>query len=165
LTGLYNLARYDASIEIRIVVQKANVARLGELAYFIFRNLSFAKHVAIMGLEPIGFARYNYEKVWVDPADCVEPLKEAVFFLANRGMTVSIYNMPLCTLPRKLWSFCPRSISDWKNIYLPECGHCDVQKLCCGFFRTVGEKWISRSISPIKIANESSEQTAIEPIL
>ena len=164
LTGLYNLAKHDASIEIRIVVQQANVARLGELAYFIFRNLTFAKHVAFMGLEPVGFARCNYEKLWVDPADCVEPLKDAVFFLANRGMTVSVYNFPLCTLPRELWSFCPKSISDWKNIYLPECDHCDVQKRCCGFFRTIGEKWISRSVGPIKLAHASSTQKTMQMI-
>ena len=85
LMGLYNLAKFDANIEIRIVVQHANFARLGELAYFIFRNLTFAKHIAFMGLEPIGFARTNYEKVWVDPVDCMDTLKDAVFFLSNRA--------------------------------------------------------------------------------
>ena len=81
LAGLYNLAKFDANIEIRIVVQHANVARLGELAYFIFRNLTFAKHIAFMGLEPIGFARANYEKVWVDPVDCMDaPERCGVFF-------------------------------------------------------------------------------------
>ena len=158
LAGLYNLAKHGASIEIRIVVQQANVARLGELAYFIFRNLTFVEHVAIMGLEPMGFARRNYDKIWVDPADCGEALREAVFFLANRGMTVSVYNFPLCTLPREIWPFCPKSISDWKNIYLPECNQCDVQDRCCGFFRSVGEKWVSRAFGPVKFSNAGSTQ-------
>ena len=56
LDGLYNLAGYNGSIDIRVVVQKENIQRLDELAYFIFRNLSFVKHVAFMGIEPIGFA-------------------------------------------------------------------------------------------------------------
>ena len=85
LAGLHNLAKHGANIEIRIVVQRPNVERLGELAYFIFRNLTFARHVAFMGLEPIGFARTNYDQVWIDPVDCMDALSEAVFFLAKSG--------------------------------------------------------------------------------
>ena len=118
LAGLYNLAKYGANIEIRVVVQRPNFERLGELAYFIFRNLTFAKHVAFMGLEPIGFARTNYEKIWIDPVDCMDSLREAVFFLANRGMTVSLYNFPLCTVPVELRPYSRQSISDWKNTCL-----------------------------------------------
>ena len=156
LAGLYNLAKFNANIEIRIVVQHANVARLGELAYFIFRNLTFAKHIAFMGLEPIGFARANYEKVWVDPVDCMDALKDAVFFLANRGMTVSLYNFPLCTVPEELWPFAQQSISDWKNTYLSQCDECDMQKRCCGFFGTINQRWISRAIRPILRSGSST---------
>ena len=155
LMGLYNLAKFDANIEIRIVVQHANFARLGELAYFIFRNLTFAKHIAFMGLEPIGFARTNYEKVWVDPVDCMDTLKDAVFFLSNRGMNVSLYNFPLCTVPEELWPFSQQSISDWKNTYLSQCGECDMQKRCCGFFATINQRWISRAIRPISRSGNS----------
>ena len=156
LMGLYNLAKFDANIEIRIVVQHANFARLGELAYFIFRNLTFAKHIAFMGLEPIGFARTNYEKVWVDPVDCMDTLKDAVFFLSNRGMNVSLYNFPLCTVPEELWPFAQQSISDWKNTYLSQCGECDMQKRCCGFFATINQRWISRAIRPISRSGNSN---------
>lgn len=149
LQGLYNLAREKVSIELRIVVQQANVKRLGELASFIFRNLSFADHVAFMGLEPIGFARFNKDTIWVDPSDCSASLTEAVFFLANRGIDVSIYNFPLCTLPRDLWPFGRRSISDWKNIYLPVCDTCEVRNECCGFFSSVGSEWIGRGVKPV----------------
>ena len=153
VTGLYNLAKFDANIEIRVVVQRPNVRRLGELAYFIFRNLTFAKHVAFMGLEPIGFARANYEKIWIDPVDCMDSLKEAVFFLANRGMTVSLYNFPLCTVPEELWPFAQQSISDWKNTYLPECAECQARHECCGFFATIDPRWMSRATGPISTAN------------
>ena len=150
LAGLYNLAAFGAQIEIRIVVQHPNVERLGELAYFIFRNLSFAKHVAFMGLEPIGFAKTNYEKIWIDPVDCMDTLRDAVFFLANRGMTVSVYNFPLCTVPEQLWPYCRQSISDWKNTFLPECAGCDLRPECCGFFRSIDGKWVSRGINPVR---------------
>ena len=149
LAGLYNLAKHDANIEIRVVVQRPNLERLGELAYFIFRNLTFAAHVAFMGLEPIGFARANYEKIWIDPADCMDALSEAVFFLANRGMSVSLYNFPLCTVPVKLKPFSRQSISDWKNTFLPDCVGCTLRGECCGFFRSMDGKWMSRAIKPV----------------
>lgn len=150
LAGLHNLAKHEADIEIRVVVQRPNVERLGELAYFIFRNLTFAGHVAFMGLEPIGFARANYEKIWIDPVDCMDALHDAVFFLANRGMSVSLYNFPLCTVPVELRPYSRQSISDWKNTYLPECVGCMLRDECCGFFRSIDGKWMSRAIKPVR---------------
>ena len=150
LAGLHNLAKHEADIEIRVVVQRPNVERLGELAYFIFRNLTFAGHVAFMGLEPIGFARANYEKIWIDPVDCMDALRDAVFFLANRGMSVSLYNFPLCTVPVELRPYSRQSISDWKNTYLPECVGCMLRDECCGFFRSIDGKWMSRAIKPVR---------------
>lgn len=149
LSGLYSLARHGANIELRIVVQRPNVQRLGELASFIFRNLTFAKHIAFMGLEPIGFARTNYDNLWVDPVDCGDSLLDAVFFLANRGMNVSVYNFPRCVLPRALWPFARQSISDWKNIYLPLCQGCNERSRCCGLFRSIDRRWTSRALEPI----------------
>ena len=148
--GLYNLARQKALIELRVVVQQANIEALGELAYFIFRNLTFVNHVAFMGLEPMGFARHNRDKLWVDPADCAASLQDAVHFLANRGITTSIYNIPLCTLPEDLWPFCAKSISDWKNVYMPACSACDIRENCCGFFHSIRNGWISKAIAPIR---------------
>ena len=158
LAGLYNLAKHKANIEIRVVVLRPNVERLGELAYFIFRNLTFAEHVAFMGLEPIGFAKANYEKIWIDPADCMEALNDAVFFLANRGMNVSLYNFPLCTLPNELRPFSRQSISDWKNAFLPDCDGCALRSECCGFFRSMDGKWMSRAIRPVKGTVERNRQ-------
>lgn len=148
--GLYNLARCNASIEIRVVVQKSNVDRLSELARFIFHNLSFVDHIAFMALEPMGFARTNHSDVWIDPIDCQEQLFEAVSYLADRGMNPSLYNFPLCTVSPALWDFSRQSISDWKNVYLPECEECVEKSNCCGFFRTIDPGWTSRSIHPIE---------------
>lgn len=157
LAGLYNLARHGVSIELRVVVQQANIEHLGELASFIFRNLTFVDHVAFMGLEPMGFARRNYGRLWVDPADCADALRDAVFFLDNRGMTTSIYNFPLCVLPEELWSFCATSISDWKNVFLPECNDCAVRDRCGGFFGSINNDWKSRSFGPIKPERQSHQ--------
>ena len=162
ISGLFNLARVGADIEIRVVVQRANYERLPELAYFIFRNLTFARHVAFMGIEPIGFAPANRDSLWVDPADCAGPLKEATFFLANRGMDVSVYNIPLCSLPGELWEFARKSISDWKNTYLPECARCRVHDECCGFFAMTVSRWLSRAVRPIGAIGDSASVNSSE---
>jgi len=134
LIGLLNLARHGVQVEIRIVVHRLTYQGLGDLAEFIYRNLPFASHVTFMGLEMMGFAVPNGDKLWVDPYDYQQELDNAVSFLAATGMNVSIYNHQLCIVPRSLWRFCRQSISDWKNDYLPECATCSVRDRCGGFF-------------------------------
>ena len=134
IIGLQNLARYGVPVEIRVVVHALTSERLPELAEFIYRNVTFADHVTFMGLEMMGFSVPNVSDLWIDPWDYREKLEDAVLSLADRGMTVSIYNHQLCTLPRSVWPFARRSISDWKNEYLPECEACAVRSACGGFF-------------------------------
>lgn len=149
LRGLYALARAEQRIEIRVVLVKPTVQRLEELARFIYRNLSFVDHVALMGIEPIGFAKANHESLWIDPVDMAEALAGVVSHLGRRGILVSLYNLPLCTLPAELRPFAKRSISDWKQDYEPECEGCVMKDKCSGFFSWVTEEWRSRSIQPI----------------
>jgi hypothetical protein len=54
--------------------------------------------------------------------------------LADYRMNVSIYNHQLCVLDRRLWPLAKKSISDWKNEYLPECVGCREMSNCGGFF-------------------------------
>jgi His-Xaa-Ser system radical SAM maturase HxsC len=132
--GLYQLARYEQQVEIRVVLHSLTIPRLGDLALFIYRNLPFAAHIALMGLEITGFTRPNLEKLWIDPFDYQRELHAAVEALVTRGMHVSIYNHPLCLLPRPLWKFARKSISDWKNVFFDECQTCAVREECGGFF-------------------------------
>jgi hypothetical protein len=67
--GLQQLARYGLRVEIRVVLHALTIPRLPELAEYIYRNLTFAEHVALMGLENIGYAPRNMDKLWIDPAD------------------------------------------------------------------------------------------------
>jgi hypothetical protein len=87
-----------------------------------------------MGLEYVGYTPYNIDKLWIDPADYINELGEAVEFLAGQGMKVSIYNSQLCVLPENLWEYSRKSISDWKNSYLPECSKCTKLEQCGGLF-------------------------------
>lgn len=132
--GILNLARCDVRVEIRVVLHRQTVDRLPQLARFLARNLPFVDHVALMGLEMMGFTRLNLEALWIDPADYQPALAEAVDHLAAAGMQTSIYNHQLCVLDRRLWPVARRSISDWKNVYLPACDGCGVRADCGGFF-------------------------------
>jgi His-Xaa-Ser system radical SAM maturase HxsC len=136
IQGLHQLARHDQFIEIRVVLHALTIPRLRHLAQYIYRNLPFAAHVAIMGLEITGFTRPNLNQLWVDPFDYQRELEDAVEYLAIRGMNVSIYNHQLCVLQERLWKFARRSISDWKNIYLPFCDSCRVRDKCAGLFKS-----------------------------
>lgn len=133
--GLHQLARYGMRVEIRVVLHAITVPRLPQLAEYIYRNLTFAEHVALMGLEHIGYATRNMSSLWIDPHDYQDQLEEAVEILSTRGMNVSIYNHQLCVLRESLWKFARKSISDWKNMYIEECDSCGVRNDCGGFFQ------------------------------
>jgi len=134
MAGLYNAARYGLRTEIRVVLHKQTLPRLVPLMGFIYRNLPFVGHVALMGLENMGYVKKNREALWIDPLDFAEELEEAVKAMHYRGMRLSVYNLPLCVLPRAVWPFARQSISDYKNIYLEECGGCAVRRRCSGLF-------------------------------
>lgn len=158
MAGLLNLGKRGQSIELRVVLQRAVVPRLRQLAHFITRNLTFVDHVAWMGLEPMGFARGNWKEIWIDPDEYVEALADAIRALSTQGMTTSIYNVPLCVLPSPLWPYARQSISDWKNDYHAECEKCSVRSECCGFFSSVRQQHVPRNIRPIPSSAWTSQE-------
>lgn len=146
--GILNLKRLGMKVEIRIVLHQQTYNRLPQLAEFIARNLTFVDHVALMGLEIMGFTRANLPSLWIDPVDYQSELKSAVATLADHRMNVSIYNLQLCLMDRALWPFSRQSISDWKNTYMPECDGCSVKSQCAGFFASAARRY-SENIRPI----------------
>lgn len=150
LRGMMNLARFEVPVEIRFVIHRQTVGRLVQTARFIARNLPFASQVALMGLETIGFTRSNVSVLWIDPWEYREALVEAVSVLTEAGMNVMIYNLPLCLIPEKIWPFAQRSISDWKNMYMPTCESCAVKSDCAGFFASASFKY-SDHIRPLPV--------------
>lgn len=147
--GLHNLGERGHRIEIRNVLHAQTLPRIAETARFIYRNLPFAEHVALMGLEPMGLARANMALLASDPRDTSDRIAPAVRFLHQAGMNVSIYNLPLCSLEPALWPFARKSISDWKNDYANACASCVRRDECCGFFRSTSTAWRDRVASPI----------------
>jgi His-Xaa-Ser system radical SAM maturase HxsC len=140
IAGLHQLARNGIRSEVRVVLHKLTVPRLTRLAEYIYRNLTFTEHVALMGLEHIGYTPRNIEELWLDPYDYQDDLETTVEYLTQRNMTVSIYNHQLCVLRRSLWPYAQKAISDWKNTYLPECERCSKVDQCGGLFKWAAKK-------------------------
>jgi His-Xaa-Ser system radical SAM maturase HxsC len=157
IRGLYYAAKYGLDTEIRVVLHKQTIPGLLDLMDYIYRNLPFVRHVALMGLENMGYVKKNWESLWIDPVDYSGTLTEAVRFLSYRGILVSIYNLPLCVVPTSIWSFARQSISDFKNIYLEECEACDVKQQCSGLFSSSKNRH-SRAIQPVRISDIKKPQ-------
>ena len=135
VAGLHQAARNGIRVEVRVVLHKLTIPRLIKLVDYIYRNLTFVEHVALMGLEYTGYTPRNIDDLWIDPYDYQDELGEAVEYLAVRNMTVSIYNHQLCVLRPGLWKYARKSISDWKTLYLSECEKCSELPACGGLFQ------------------------------
>jgi His-Xaa-Ser system radical SAM maturase HxsC len=149
IRGILNLKQYGVMVEIRVVIHKQTYSRLADLARYIARNLTFVDQVVFMGLEMTGFTKANLEDLWIDPIDYQPELVEAVRYLDNSRIKASVYNHQLCITDRRLWRFAQRSISDWKNEYMPECDGCSVRARCAGFFSSARLRYSSH-IQPLR---------------
>jgi His-Xaa-Ser system radical SAM maturase HxsC len=158
--GILNLAQLRQRIEIRVVLHKQTAPALPEIAEFIARNLPFVDQVALMGLEMIGLARANIPELWIDPTEYANELVEAVTLLDRSRIQTMIYNHQLCLLPRRLWPYTVRSISDWKNEYHPECTDCSVKDECGGFFFSAKYK-VSENVRAIPADPERREPAVL----
>lgn len=128
--------------------------------YGFYRNLPFVSHVALMGLENMGYTKKNVNLLWVDPLDYAKELEETVRALFHRQMSVSVYNLQLCVLPRATWPFARQSISDYKNIFLPTCSSCTAQPYCAGLFAS-SESLHSRGIRPIEMSMSELKEISL----
>jgi His-Xaa-Ser system radical SAM maturase HxsC len=146
--GILKLKDRGGRVEVRVVLHAITVPRIVETSRWIARNLPFVDHVALMGLENTGFAIANDALLWIDPMDYQIELAESVMTLANAGIHVSVYNLPLCVVSGSIRDFARRSISDWKNGYDQECARCDERLQCSGLFAS-GRPKLSRGIRAI----------------
>ena len=141
MAGLLNCFRYGIDVELRIVLQKDTVQHLTALAEFIAHNLFFVKHVALMGMENMGFARLNRDRVFIDPWDYRDELSQAINIFVLYGVDVRVFNLPLCVVNSDTRRYCAQSISDFKNVWHPQCARCRKREICCGFFNSTTEKY------------------------
>lgn len=134
IKGILNLKALGQRVEIRVVLQRYSVERLEAISNFIARNLLFVDHVALMGLEIMGFTRSNLDELWVDQYDYKDKLSNAVNLLTSYGINVSVYNHQRCLVNDDVMHAYRKSISDWKNEYLEGCNGCAKMDECGGFF-------------------------------
>lgn len=148
IRGILNLKSLGQKVEIRVVLHKQTIGRLEKLCEFLARNLLFVDHVALMGLEMIGFTRANIDELWIDPYEYKDILSSATLLLKSYGMNVSIYNHQRCLINDDVIFANRRSISDWKNEYVPECNGCSMKSECGGFFTSGMQHKYSSHIKP-----------------
>jgi His-Xaa-Ser system radical SAM maturase HxsC len=134
IKGVLNLKALGQRVEIRVVLQRYSVERLEQIASFIARNLLFVDHVALMGLEIMGFTRANLDELWVDPYEYKDQLSAAVSLLRAYRVNVSVYNHQRCLVNDDVMPAYRKSISDWKNEFLDSCDGCLKKDECGGFF-------------------------------
>ncbi len=149
LDNLYLLGSANARIELRTVITSLNVFDLPGLAGFVAKHIPFVSDWAVMGMEPMGYALRNWDRLFFDHSAFARPITNALEIADLRGLRCHLYNVPRCTIPERYRSHCVDSISDWKKKYLPECGSCSEKNLCCGFFEWYGPKFEWSQITPI----------------
>ena len=115
---------------------RQNYKILDRLAKYIYRNLPFVSHIALMGMEYHGNAQTNYEKVAIDPIEYKDELYSAVKNFIRYDIVTDVYNIPLCLVDSRIHEFCRDSISTWKKTYLEICEQCSQKKYCSGVFET-----------------------------
>jgi len=136
INGLLNLAANKRQVEIRVVVHRYTAEHLADIAEFVVKNLPFVVHVAFMGMEPVGYAKSNFENLHVPESVWWGGAAQACKLLDAVGIPVSIYNVPICLLREDLRLYSRQSISDWKRTFLPICETCKAKNDCCGLFES-----------------------------
>ena len=136
LLGLDRLYRAGEHIELRIVTSRLNCENLPSLAEMLAKRYPYCRHVCLMGLEMMGNAMINKDKVWCSYDELWPFVRDAAYILLANGVEVELYNYPLCIVDKHLQPIYRKSITPSKIEYLPECETCDRKKECGGFFRT-----------------------------
>lgn len=134
IQGIKKLLEAGIRIEIRIVVSKMNAADIYNIAKMISDELAGVEYVSIMAMEMTGSARLNMDKVWISYRRAANAIEKSVMLLLENGIDVKLYNFPLCTVNRKFWTLCEKSISPDKVRYDVVCDNCKMKKSCGGIF-------------------------------
>lgn len=141
IAGLLNLQAYRQEVQLRTVLIEPVLQVLPELAAFVGRNLPFVREVALMGCEPIGFALANRDQCEVSLDEWHRVLELTGRVLGRHDIPFLFMNTPRCAIPASLWPAAHQSISDWKNVYAPECGDCAARGDCAGLFAWHDRGW------------------------
>lgn len=132
--GIHNLLHYNIETELRIVLTKQNINNMEKIARYIIKYFRGIACVNFMGLELMGNAAKNSEKVWLPFDEAFQKSKKAIRLLIGNGINTQLYNFPLCSVEPAYWEICAKSISDYKVEFGEECQECDLKEICGGVF-------------------------------
>ena len=134
LKGLVNAGNLGLNIELRIIPTKDNIDTLAQTVELVSRCKSNVSQFSIMNLEPTGWAKHNWEALYVNPKMYLSTLEEAVDAAHRANIPAYLFNYPICHISDRLEPLALKSISDWKNYYPGECQLCIKKDQCTGFF-------------------------------
>jgi hypothetical protein len=92
------------------------------------------EYVSIIAMEMTGSAYKNRDIVWIPYKKAFELISDGVIELIKNAIDVKLYNFPLCTVQKKYWTLCEKSISPHKVRYAETCDRCSVKSVCGGIF-------------------------------
>lgn len=132
--GIKRLLKLGIRIELRIVVTKLNADDVINIASLIIDEMPKIEHVCVMAAEMTGNARQNIEQVWLPYKEAFKRIKPAIRLLIRNGITVRLYNFPLCAVGKEYITLCNKSISPEKVRFDECCKACILRSACGGIF-------------------------------
>lgn len=154
--GVKRLLKQGFRIEVRIVVSLLTINYLDEIAKMIIEEFPTVYSVKIMGLEMLGNAAKNKDKVWVSYEVAFNKAQEAINNLIYAGIDTGLYNFPLCSVKKEYWGIYCKSISDNKVRFAEKCTECTVRDACGGLFAG-SSRMASKDVKPfIKNGNDEN---------
>lgn len=109
IEGIKNVKSLGAKVRTNTVIYKDNIDEIDEVIKFIVKELK-ADHINISAMHPAGRAYKNFEEVCPRFTDFVESVKDAVKYVENEGVKVTLEGFPPCLLKEY-----NKYIVDWEN--------------------------------------------------
>ena len=144
ISGLINLSHMGVNIELRYIPTKENIQDLVKVVPFFSRCLPLISQISIMNLEPTGWARKNWDDLYISPLEYKDDLTKVHDQSLLYNQNTRLFNYPLCHINPNEYCLTVRSISDWKNRYMTECGQCTMIGKCGGFFSSAEGKFLDK---------------------
>ncbi|NOI25741.1 His-Xaa-Ser system radical SAM maturase HxsC [Vibrio mediterranei] len=141
VTGMINAGNSGLKMEIRFIPTQHNAIEFPLVAEYVSRIFSNVVQLSVMNLEATGWAKRNWEYLQCDVETYKNALIEGLQVAASAGLNPTLFNFPLCHLPKETRNYAVKSISDWKNYYPNECNTCQLKESCGGYFSSSRGKY------------------------
>ncbi len=135
IDGLINAIHAGLRIELRFIPTQTNHNEIGNYLTFTSTFLAGIEQLSIMNLEPQGWAKANWERLFISPNRYLSSMESEFKLAQKKGLQIRLFNFSLCSIESTyLRDYSVKSISDWKNYFPKECTDCTKLDDCCGYF-------------------------------